>query len=315
VHQIVFLDRAIFPAPLRKPTFAHRWIEFPATAPIELDARLAGASIVISSKVALRAATLARFPAIRFIAVAGTGYDAFDVEYCRSHDIAIANVRAYAANTVAEHTFALILALRRNLYAYRVDVEAALWQQAQPFCLLTHPIGDLHGSTIGIVGEGAIGQSSATIARGFGMEVLFADHDGPKTAAGPFTSLAELLARADVVVLHCPLTEKTRNLIGSRELRAMKRSALLINTARGGLVDEQALATALRDGWIGGAGIDVLSVEPPREGNVLLDLRMPNFVVTPHVGWAGDRALADFAEQLIRNIELWVEGKPRNLLN
>jgi glycerate dehydrogenase len=314
MHHIVFLDRAIVPAPLRRPRFEHQWKEYPATTDAELDSRISGATIVISSKIALMGATLSRFPSIRFIAVAGTGYDAFDIGYCRAHGIAVANVRDYAAHTVPEHTFALILALRRNLLAYRADVEAGLWQKAEPFCLLTRPITDLHGAALGIVGEGAIGQGTAGIARGFGMEVFFADHEGDKTGPGPFVPLDELLARADVVALHCPLTDRTRNLIGERQLRSMKRGALLINPARGGLVDEAALLRALKEGWIAGAGVDVLTREPPREGNPLLDLRQPNFIITPHVAWAGDRAVADFAEQLIRNIELWVEGRPRNLL-
>jgi glycerate dehydrogenase len=314
MHRIVFLDRAILPAPLRRPAFAHEWVEYPVTSGAELGPRLAGATIVISSKIPLRGETLSRFPAIRFIAVAGTGYDAFDIDYCRSHGIGVANVRDYAAHTVPEHTFALILALRRNLFAYRADVEAGLWQKTGPFCLLTHPLSDLHGTTMGIVGEGAIGQGTATLARGFGMNVIFADHPGPKTGPGPFMPLAELLSRADVLALHCPLTEATHNLIGEAQLKSMKRSALLINTARGGLVDEVALKRALQQGWIAGAGVDVLTREPPRDGNPLLELRLPNLVVTPHVAWAGDGALADFGEQLIRNIELWVEGTPRNLL-
>jgi glycerate dehydrogenase len=314
MHRIVFLDRAILPAPLRRPNFEHEWAEFPATTEAELESRLAGATIVISSKIPLRGETLSRFGSIRFIAVAGTGYDAFDIDYCRRHGIAAANVRDYAAHTVPEHTFALILALRRNLPAYRAEVEAGLWQKAEPFCLLTHPLSDLHGTTLGIVGEGAIGQGTANIARGFGMSVIFADHDGDKTGPGPFVPMRELLARADVVALHCPLTANTRNLVGETQLKAMKRNALLINTARGGLVDENALVRALKEGWIAGAGVDVLTREPPRGGNPLLDLRLPNLIVTPHVAWAGDKALAEFAEQLIGNIERWVEGRPRNLL-
>ncbi|HZP93121.1 MAG TPA: D-2-hydroxyacid dehydrogenase [Burkholderiales bacterium] len=314
MHKIVFLDRAILPTPLRRPAFPHEWIEYRSTREEDLEPRLAGATIVISSKIPLRAAMLAKYPAIRFIAVAGTGVDVFDIDYCRANGIAVSNVRGYAAHTVPEHTFALILALRRNLIAYRYDVEAGLWQQAEPFCLLTRSIADLHGSTIGIVGEGAIGQGTARIARGFGMRVVFADHDGPKTGEGPFAPLSGLLERSDVVALHCPLNERTRNLIGRRELRSMKKSALLINAARGGLVDEAALAQALTDGWIAGAGVDVLTQEPPRHGNPLLELRLPNLIVTPHVAWAGDKALEEFSEQLIGNIEAWVAQRPRNLV-
>lgn len=314
MHDIVFLDRAILPVALRRPGFPHRWTEYPATTQSQIEERLAGASIVISSKIPLRGAVLSKFPGIRFIAVAGTGVDAFDIGYCRAHGIAVSNIRNYAEHTVPEHAFMLILALRRNLLAYRADVEAGLWQKAEPFCLLTHPLTDLHGQTIGIVGEGAIGQGAARIARGFGMRVLFADHPGPKAAGIDFTPLDELLEKSDVVSLHCPLNEHTRNLIGTAQLGRMKRGALLINTARGGLVDEPALVQALQEGRIAGAGFDVLSAEPPREGNPLLALRLPNLIVTPHVAWAGQGALEAFAEQLIANIELFAAGTPRNLV-
>jgi len=314
MHHIVFLDRAILPIALPQPGFAHSWAEHPTTAQGELDARLQGATIVISSKIPLRGATLARFPGNRFIAVAGTGVDVFDLDWCREHGVPVSNVRGYAEHTVPEHAFMLILALARNLPGYRGDTEAGQWQQAEPFCLLTRPIFDLHGKTLGIVGEGAIGQGAARIARGFGMRVLFADHAPPKAPGIDYTPLDELLAGSDVVTLHCPLTPATRGLIGERELRRMKRSALLINTARGGLVDERALMHALQEGWIGGAGLDVLSVEPPRGGNPLLELRLPNLVVTPHVAWASREAMQAVAEQLIGNIEAFVAGRPRNLV-
>lgn len=314
MEHIVFLDRSILPAPLRAPAFPHTWAEHASTAADELPERLRGKTIVISSKIPLRAHTLREFPSVRFIAVAGTGVDPFDLDYCRAHGIRVANVAGYARNTVPEHAFMLILALRRNLMAYRADVSAGHWQDATPFCLLTHPIDDLHGKTIGIIGEGAIGQGSARIARGFGMRVLFADHDGPKATGIDYTPLDALLAQSDVITLHCPLTEATRSLIDERALRRMKPSAILINTARGGLIDEPALVRALQEGWIAGAGIDVLSKEPPREGNPLLDLHLPNLIVTPHVAWAGDEALADFAEQLIANLEAFVAGQPRNLV-
>ncbi|HZR02035.1 MAG TPA: D-2-hydroxyacid dehydrogenase, partial [Burkholderiales bacterium] len=288
MDQIVFLDRAILPLPLRRPDFPHAWREYPSTAPDELDERLRDATIIISSKIPLRGETLRKFPAIRFIAVAGTGVDAFDLDYCRAHGIAVANVGNYAQYTVPEHAFMLILALMRNLIAYRHEVEAERWQQATPFCWHAHPISDLHGKTLGIIGEGAIGQGAARIARGFGMHVLFADHSAPKAPGLEYTPLAALLEQSDVVTLHCPLTAATRGLIDEAALRRMKRSAILINTARGGLVDEAALVRALKEKWIAGAGIDVLTNEPPRSGNPLLDLRLPNLIVTPHIAWASN---------------------------
>ena len=314
MHQIVFLDRAILPLELKRPSFPHTWIEYPITTEEQLGQRLREATIVISSKVPLRRAVLENCPDLQFIAVAGTGYDGFDLEYCRSRGIPVSNVHGYAEHTVAEHAFMLMLALARALPAYRTDVQAGRWQKAQPFCLHSHPIADLYDKTLGIIGEGVIGGCVARIAEGFGMRVLFADHAEPKAPGLDYVALDPLLQASDVVSLHCPLTADTRNLIGEAQLKRMKRTALLINTARGGLVDEAALAQALRQGWIAGAGIDVLSVEPPREGNVLLELNLPNLIVTPHVAWAGQDAMERFAEQLVGNLEAFAAGSPRNLV-
>ncbi|HYL00873.1 MAG TPA: D-2-hydroxyacid dehydrogenase [Steroidobacteraceae bacterium] len=314
MHHVVFLDRATLQATVRRPAFEHTWQEYPATAASALAERLADATIAITNKVPLRAESLRGLPKLRMIAVAATGYDIIDVDYCRSHGVAVANIRNYAVHTVPEHSFALITALRRNLLAYRRDVEQGRWQQVDQFCFFDYPIRDLYGATIGIVGEGVLGQGTAAIARGFGMQVLFADHAPPKAPGVVFTPFDEVLARSDVISLHVPLTAETRNMIGIEQLRKMKRTAILINTARGGLVDEQALARALREGLIAGAGFDVLSKEPPREGNPLLELRLPNFILTPHVAWASDGAMQFLADQLIDNIEAFVRGQPQNLV-
>ena len=314
-HRVVFLDRESLKAQVRKPACASDYIEHAKTfGADETLARLRGASVAISNKVPLRAATLAQLPELRMIAVAATGYDVIDVPYCREHGIAVANIRNYAVHTVPEHAFALILALRRNILAYRQDVEAGVWQKSDQFCFFTHDIGDLHGATLGIIGEGALGQGTAAIARAFGMRVLFADHAPPKAPNVEFTPFDEVLAQADVLTLHCPLTPETRNVIGIEQLRRMKRNALLINTARGGLVDEAALIQALDEGLIAGAGFDVLTVEPPRNGHPLLDIRRPNFILTPHVAWASDGAMQFLADQLIDNIELWDKGTPQHLV-
>ena len=193
-------------------------------------------------------------------------------------------------------------------------MKRGLWQRAERFCLSGHPVEDLHGATIGIFGEGSIGQGVARLARAFGMEVLFADHAPPKAPDVQFTPFDEVLARADVISLHLPLNEQTKNLIGPAQLAEMKRNALLINTARGGLVDEQALAEALRKGTIAGAGFDVLSVEPPKDGNPLLALELPNFILTPHVAWAGRQAMQALADQVVDNVEAFVRGAPRNVV-
>jgi len=314
-QHIVFLDRASLRANVRRPALEHDWQEYPATPADEAAGRLQEATIAITNKVPLRAATLERLPQLKMIAVAATGYDVIDLHATRARGIAVANIRNYALHTVPEHTFTLIAALRRNLLAYRADVERGRWQQSEQFCFFDHPIRDLHGATLGIVGEGVLGQGTAGIARAFGMRVLFADHAPPKAPGIEYTPLGELLAQSDVVSLHVPLTTATRNMIGIEELRRMKRTALLINTARGGLVDERALVQALREGLIAGAGFDVLTTEPPRDGNPLLELSLPNFILTPHIAWASDGAMQSLADQLIDNIEAWAAGRAQNLVS
>ena len=312
--RVVFLDRASLKAKMKKFGFPAEYAEHKKTDVNEIVERLSSAEIAIVNKVPMRADTLQQLPQLKMIAVAATGYDVVDIAYCREHGIAVANIRNYAVHTVPEHAFAMILALRRNLLAYRQDVEAGVWNRSEQFCFFTHDIGDLYGATLGIIGEGAIGQGTAAIGRAFGMQVLFADHEPPKMEGVHFTPFSEVLARSDVISLHCPLTPATRNLIDINAMRKMKRNALLINTARGGLVDEAALIQALDESLIAGAGFDVLSVEPPRNGHPLLDVRRPNFILTPHVAWASDGAMQFLADQLVDNVNAWVAGKPQHLV-
>jgi glycerate dehydrogenase len=314
IQRAVFLDRASVKAKVRKPAGVKDYVEYEKTAVGEIVSRLHGATVAIINKVPMRADTLAQLPNLKMIAVAATGYDVVDVPFCKEHGIAVANIRNYAVHTVPEHAFAMILALRRNLLAYRHDVENGVWNRSEQFCFFTHPIGDLHGATLGIIGEGAIGQATAAIGRAFGMRVLFADHAPPKLDGVTFTAHETVLGESDVISLHCPLIPSTRNLIGLAAFRKMKRNALLINTARGGLVDEAALIQALDQGLIAGAGFDVLTVEPPRDGHPLLDVRRSNFILTPHVAWASDGAMQFLADQLIDNIDRWAAGNPQNLV-
>jgi glycerate dehydrogenase len=313
-HRVVFLDRASLKAKVRKPARASEYVEYAKTAVEEVVPRLAGADVAIVNKVPMRAPTLERLPQLKMIAVAATGYDVIDVPYCKAHGIAVANIRNYAVHTVPEHAFMMILALRRNLLAYRQDVENGVWNKSDQFCFFTHDIGDLNGSTLGIIGEGAIGQGTAAIGRAFGMRVLFADHPPPKMEGVAFTPHDEVMTESDVISLHCPLMPSTRNLIDLAAFRKMKRNALLINTARGGLVDEAALIQALDEGLIAGAGFDVLTVEPPKDGHPLLDVRRPNFILTPHIAWASDGAMQFLADQLIDNIDSWAAGNPQHLV-
>ena len=311
-QHIVFLDRKSLIANMRTPNFAHRWQDFEQTQPEQVLAHLKDVTIAISNKVKLSGETLAQTPQIKMIAAAATGTDNIDLAYCREHGIVVSNIRNYAVHTVPEHVFMLMLALRRNLLAWRQDLQHGLWQQAEQFCLFTQPINDLHGSTLGIVGGGVLGQAVAQLALAFGMRVLLAEHKGAASVRTGYTAFDSVLRDADVITLHAPLSDATRHFIAEREFDLMKRTALLINTARGGLVDEAALEAALKTGRIAGAGFDVLSAEPPRAGNRLLDLNLPNFILTPHVAWSSREAMQILADQLVENIEAFVAGSPRN---
>lgn len=275
--------------------------------------RGAEADIVVTNKVPLRRQALDVLPRLRMVAVAATGVDMIDLDACRGRGVVVSNIRGYAARTVPEHAFALILALRRNLFAYHRAVADGRWQENGLFCFFDFPIADLAGARLGIVGEGVIGQGVAALARALAMTPLFAAHKGA-TGMGPlYTPWPEVLETCDIITLHCPLTAATRHMIGRPEFLAMKRRPLLINTARGGLVDEAALARALEDGLISGAGFDVAESEPPAIDSPLMRLlHRPDFILTPHVAWASRDAMQTLADQLIDNIEAFVAGRPVN---
>ena len=238
-----------------------------------------------------------------------------DVKAAAARGIVVSNVRNYATTTVPEHVFALIFALRRSLLAYRDSVRAGRWQTATQFCFFDHPIHDLAGSTIGIVGRGSLGNAVAEIARGFRMEVLFAGRKGEALAPSPYAPFAEVLRRSDVITLHLPLKPETRHLIGAAEFAAMERRPILINASRGGLVDEIALGDALRSGQIAAAGFDVATAEPPPADHPLMGLLdLPNFILTPHVAWASREGQQALADQLVDNIDAFWRGEPRNVV-
>ncbi len=314
MNRIVFLDRATLPVPLRSPTFQHAWTDHDNTAVGDVVARLHGATVAISNKVPIRRAALRELPVLKLIAVCATGTNQIDLDECRARGITVCNIRHYAMYTLPEHVFALMLALRRNVLGFDRDVRAGQWQTADKFYLGTHEVRDLHDSTLGILGYGELGQAVARLAQAFGMRVLMAEAKGAAAIRPSRTPFEQVLRESDVITLHLPLTEQTSNLIGAEEFALMRRDALLINTARGGLVDEVALVAALRQGRIGGAGVDVLTQEPPRDGNPLLQLDIPNLIVTPHVAWAGRQAMQRMADQLIENIEAFARGAPRNLV-
>lgn len=283
------------------------------TQPEQLAERLARATVVVSNKVRLDAEAFAAAPELRLVCVAATGTNNIDLEAAQRRGITVCNVRGYATPSVVQHVYALILALTTRLPEYQRDVAAGRWQDSPYFCLLDHPIRELNGLTLGIVGYGELGSAVARVAPAFGMRVLIAQRPGgePQPERLP---LDALLPQVDILSLHCPLTPQTRGLLGARELALMKADALLINTARGGLVDEAALANALRAGRLGGAGIDVLAEEPPSDGSPLLARDIPRLIVTPHIAWASREARQRVFDEIAANIRAFHAGTPRNVV-
>ncbi len=311
---IVFLDRATLVADLPIPAFDHTWVEHPETRADAVGEALWRATIAITNKAPITRAVLEAAPKLRLVAVAATGVNNVDLDACQARGVAVTNIRGYAEHTVPEHVFMLLLALRRNLLAWRQTLKAGAWQRARQFCLFDHEMHDLAGSTLGLIGHGSIGRGVERLAQAFGMQVLLAEHKGAAACRPGYTPFDEVLARSDHLTLHCPLTHETQRLIGAREFGLMQKSAVLINCARGGLVDEASLIEALTTRRIAGAALDVLAVEPPTTGNPLLELDLPNLLVTPHVAWASREAMQALGEQLIRVIEAFVAGRPVNLV-
>ena len=316
-HRVVFLDRdTVAPdVTVRRPDFDHEWEEFGKTSADQVLERLKGATIAITNKVPLREDVLKQLPDLKMIAVAATGTDVIDLAYCKDNGIIVSNIRGYAVNTVPEHTFALILSLSRSIGGYREDMANGEWQKSGQFCFFTHPISDLSGKKLAIMGEGALGQSVANIARAFGMIPLFAAHKG-STGLGPlYTPWDEIIETADIFTLHCPLLPSTRGMIGLDEFKRMKNSAIIVNTARGGLIIEEDLVTAMEQGMIRGAAIDVISTEPPADDHPFFKLlEKPNFILTPHVAWASTEAIQTLVDQMIDNVENFVAGSPSNVV-
>ncbi len=277
----------------------------------EMAARIGPAEIVIVNKIRLDACRLGMAPGLRLVCVAATGTNNVDIADASRRGIGVCNIESYCTQSVVQHVFAVVLALTHHLQGYQTLLQAGAWRDSPQFCLLDFPIRELSGRTLGIVGLGELGSAVARVARAFGMRILVAQRAGAQTPGEDRVPLAQLLAQADVVTLHCPLTEATRGLIGARELAAMKPDALLINTARGALVDSAALVKALRDGKIGGAGIDVLPEEPPIHGDPLLATDIPNLIVTPHIAWAARESRQRAVDEIAANIQSFLTGGRR----
>lgn len=287
------------------------WELHDATAPEEVKERIAGAHVVISNKVPITAAAMDAAPDLKLILVAATGTNNVDLAAARERGIVVSNVRAYATPAVVQHVFTLLLSLVTHMPQYAEAVRVGQWQRSKQFCLLDFSVHEIAGRTMGIVGYGELGQGVAHMAECFGMRVLVAQRPGGAPRPGR-VPLEELLPQVDVLSLHCPLTPQTQGLIGPRELDLMGNQAILINTARGSIVDEQALADALRAGRLGGAGIDVVAEEPPVHGSPLLDPDIPNLIVTPHVAWASQESRQRLVNEVAHNVRAFLVGKPRN---
>lgn len=312
--KIVILDRATLPQREITFDFPHELISYDSTAPEEALARIKGADIVLTNKVVVSAEAVSQNPQLKLVAVAATGVNNVDVAAAKKAGVAVANVRAYGNESVAEHAFMLMIALIRNLPAYQRDIAAGLWEKSPFFCHFGAPMRDLNGKTLAIFGRGNVGLTLASYAQAFKMKVVFGEHKHAETVRDGYVSFDEAIQTADVVSLHCPLNGQTANMIGEAELKQMKPGAILINCGRGGLVDEAALVAALKYGQIGGAGFDVLTEEPPRNGNPLLKAHLPNLIVTPHMAWASQEAADNLLNILLDNVDKFVKGQPQNLV-
>jgi glycerate dehydrogenase len=310
----VFLDWATMGPGLdvtRLRTLLSDLTVYDVTQDDEVADRIAAAGCVLTNKIRLNDELLRNARELRYIGLTATGTDNIDLDAARRHGIAVANIRAYCSRSVAEHVFGCLLYLAHSLGRYSADVQAGAWQKSTEFCLLSHPVRELSTMTLGIVGYGELGRTVAEIAGAFGMQVIVSARPG-QPAAGDRVAFDDVLEQSDVISLHCPLTPETRGLLGAREFAKMKETAILINTARGGLVDSAALADALAGGEIGGAAVDVLPQEPPVDGDPLLDYRGDNLIVTPHIAWATDRARQAAIDELGENLAAFQAGRERN---
>ena len=292
------------------------WRFYDQSTPAQVAERIAGATLVVTNKVVLDAALIKAAPDLRLICIAATGTNNVDLDAAAAHGIPVCNVSGYAGAGLAQHTLALMLGLATRWHDYNADVREGAWSRATTFCLMHRPVVELSGKTLGIVGYGALGQAVARLGEALGMTVLVAASLRPGAPPAPGrVPLAQLLAESDVLSLHCPLTEESRNLIDAAALARMKSSAFLINTARGALIDEPALAAALRGGEIAGAALDVLTQEPPPADHVLLAPDIPNLIITPHNAWISRDARQRLLNGVVANIRAWQAGEPFSQVN
>jgi glycerate dehydrogenase len=309
---IIFLDSSTFPNHLKfsKVKFPHTWKNYKTTSPEEVINRIKDAHIIVNNKVDLGPNELVHAKKLELIALTATGTNIIDLEYCHKNNIKVCNLRNYASITVAEHAFALMLVIMRQIKGLEEDIGSGLWQKQKIFTMVNRRVFNLYNKKIGIIGKGSIGKQVAKLARAFSMEVEFISAQNLKKP-----QLHKFLKKQDIITLHCPLNKNTKDLISSKELTIMKKSAVIINTARGGIINELALVNAIKKKIIAGAGIDVTTAEPPKKNHPYYRIiKHSNFVWTPHTAWASEEALQASMDQLILNINEFYLGKPRNLV-
>ena len=307
---IVFLDSTAIPKhiPIPRPSFPHNWVEYEYTSAEQTIERAKDADIIITSKVILSREVLQQLPKLKLIAITATGTNNVDLEAAKELGVAVKNVTGYSATTVPEHVLGMIFVLKHSLAGWQRDQITGKWTESKQFCYFDYPITDVKGSTLGVFGKGCLGTEVGRLAELLGMKVLYAEHRATTCREG-YTSFEEVLKQADILTLHCALTETTKNLINQETLSLCKQGAYLINTGRGPLIDEQAVCDALKSGQLGGAALDVLVKEPPEKNNPLIELAktMPNLIITPHIAWASDSAVTTLTKKVTQNIEDFVQ--------
>ena len=308
---IVFLDSTAIPKhiPIPRPSFPHNWVEYEYTSADQTIERAKDADIIITSKVILSREVLQQLPKLKLIAITATGTNNVDLDAAKELGVAVKNVTGYSATTVPEHVLGMIFALKHSLAGWQRDQIIGKWTESKQFCYFDYPITDVKGSTLGVFGKGCLGTEVGRLAELLGMNVLYAEHRNATTCREGYTPFEEVLKQADILTLHCALTETTKNLINQETLSLCKKGAYLINTGRGPLIDEQAVCDALKSGQLGGAALDVLVKEPPEKNNPLIELAktMPNLIITPHIAWASDSAVTTLTKKVTQNIEDFVQ--------
>lgn len=316
--RIVFLDSHGLTDYLESQSIdlASDWINHSTTQPEAIVERAQNADILVVNKVLIGDQILRACPNIKHIAVAATGYNVIDMAACAKRGVSVSNIPNYAGVSVPEHVIGIALSLRRELIQYRQQVINQHWQNSPTFCLFDKPILDLKDSVFGVIGFGQLGQATARLAKALGMRVIYNSRSQHPSEFAEYASLDELIARSDIISLHCSLTPETKNLIDTSELKAMKNSAILINTARGGVANEQAVADALKQGLIAGIGFDVLTQEPPVNESPLLEIAdRTNVIITPHIAWASESAIQNLCDVLVSNVHSFINNQPVNLVS